>query len=189
MCRGGITRYAGLSGGGGGGGVAIATSALDPDAGFAGVRAGDVDPAGAFLLTVGVALPEVVVAGLLAGGAVAVITGGRFPGVPADAELVTGWLDEPAAVEAAGLPLGEELVAGAGVPAAGLSLGTALAFSTGSATARRGGTGAAARYLSQSVLLPPASVYFCRAKTARLSPAGVPCVRFTDRARYLYPSA
>jgi hypothetical protein len=59
----------------------------------------------------------------------------------------------------------------------------AAALSTDSGVVTRGVTGAAARYLSQSALLPPASVYFFRAKVARVSPAGVPRVRFTERAR------
>ncbi len=51
------------------------------------------------------------------------------------------------------------------------------------------GTTVFARYLSQSESMPPTSLYFCRANWARLSPAGVPLVRFTERARYLKPSA
>ena len=59
----------------------------------------------------------------------------------------------------------------------------ALALSTGSGVVIRGATGSAARYLSQSVFDPPASVYFFRAKVASVSPAGVQRVRFTERAR------
>ncbi len=69
------------------------------------------------------------------------------------------------------------------------ALSELLAVTVGSEGVGREATGAAARYLSQSALVPPAFSYVCRANVARLSPAGVPRVRFTDRARYRKPSA
>ena len=60
----------------------------------------------------------------------------------------------------------------------------ALALSPGSARTTRGATGAEARYISQAAFVPPAPTNLLRAKVARESPAGVPRVRFTERARF-----
>ena len=65
----------------------------------------------------------------------------------------------------------------------------ALATTAGCAATGAAGTTVFARYLSQSELVPLESRYFCLANCARLSPAGVPLVRFTERARRLKPSA
>ena len=65
----------------------------------------------------------------------------------------------------------------------------ALATTAGCAARGAGGTTVLAKYLSQSELVPLASRYFCRANCARLSPAGVPLVKLTDRASRRNPSA